>query len=1015
MEPWVEWRKSEQSKGLKYDRHRDGFTGRNRVFERLTCPLSSAVVLASYAVQSCFGDYNPSIHHPGYLSDSQFIPDQNDDFLTKVESLHEQHSGLKQSEAESCFINIARTLDFYGVELHGGRDLHNLDLMIGIASAGIAMYRKYICTSFYPWVNILKISFKRKKFFIHQRQKQTESREHIVAFNMLNYRSCKNLWKSCVEHHTFFQAKKLLPQEKNVLSQYWTLGSRNPKKSVNNQYCKKVIGGMVWNPAMRRSLSVEHLETKSLPSRSPPITPNWRSPRLRHEIRKPRHSSADNLANEMTYVTETEDVFYTYKGSLSPKDSDSEASQYQSPHRETINSVLDFVPATCHDYSPEASVSWGEYPFVRLSLSLHPQGAGCGQSLPGCSGSQVAVTAPLPLTGVPLLPGTSPLLQLPPPQSPASSSHSVLTFLILLLSWLLHGTLAPPTAAWPSPSPPTRLSPISTSHPAQGWREPTWFGISTPGIRVLPPAATFPLLLVIRCPPHHLLSILPAKQNTSAAHGERLYTADRPKKYRVFNKLLSKSNLSIPVGSGTSISENNPTQGCLTRKSSSSVSPSSNAPGSCSPDGVDQQFLEDFHRVTKGGSTEDSSQYYCDKNDNGDGYLVLIRITPDEDGKFGFNLKGGVDQKMPLVVSRINPESPADTCIPKLNEGDQIVLINGRDISEHTHDQVVMFIKASRESHTRELALVIRRKAVHSFADIKSEDELNQLFPEAIFPMCPEGGDTLEGSMEQLKNGLESGTVLIQFEQLYRKKPGLAITFAKLPQNLDKNRYKDVLPYDTARVLLQGNEDYINASYVNYIATQGPLPHTCAQFWQVIWDQKLSLIVMLTTLTERGRTKCHQYWPDPPDVVEHGSFHIRCQSEDCTIAYVFREMLVTNTETGEEHTVTHLQYVAWPDHGVPDDSSDFLEFVNYVKSLRVDAEPVLVHCSAGIGRTGVLVTMETAMCLIERNLPVYPLDIVRKMRDQRAMMVQTSSQYKFVCEAILRVYEEGLVQMLDPS
>uniref|UniRef100_A0A452UR61 protein-tyrosine-phosphatase n=1 Tax=Ursus maritimus TaxID=29073 RepID=A0A452UR61_URSMA len=676
--------------------------------DRLTCPLNSAVVLASYAVQSHFGDYDSSIHHPGYLSDSQFIPDQNDDFLTKVESLHEQHSGLKQSEAESCFINIARTLDFYGVELHSGRDLHNLELMIGIASAGIAVYRKYICTSFYPWVNILKISFKRKKFFIHQRQKQTESREHIVAFNMLNYRSCKNLWKSCVEHHTFFQAKKLLPQEKNVLSQYWTMGSRNPKKSLNNQYCKKVIGGMVWNPAMRRSLSVEHLETKSLPSRSPPITPNWRSPRLRHEIRKPRHSSADNLANEMTYITETEDVFYTYKGSLSPKDSESEVSQNRSPHREN-------------------------------SLFLSTQ---------------------------------------------------------------------------------------------------------------------------------------------------------------------------------------------------------------------------------------------------------------------------------------------ADTCIPKLNEGDQIVLINGRDISEHTHDQVVMFIKASRESHTRELALVIRRKAVHSFADIKSEDELNQLFPEAIFPICPEGGDTLEGSMEQLKKGLESGTVLIQFEQLYRKKPGLAITFAKLPQNLDKNRYKDVLPYDTTRVLLQGNEDYINASYVNvnginlvnkYIAAQGPLPHTCAQFWQVVWDQKLSLIVMLTTLTERGRTKCHQYWPDPPDVMEHGHFHIRCQSEDCTLAYVFREMLVTNTETGEEHTVTHLQYVAWPDHGVPDDSSDFLEFVNSVRSLRVDGEPVLVHCSAGIGRTGVLVTMETAMCLTERNLPVYPLDIVRKMRDQRAMMVQTSSQYKFVCEAILRVYEEGLVQMLDPS
>uniref|UniRef100_A0A5F9CS51 Tyrosine-protein phosphatase non-receptor type n=2 Tax=Oryctolagus cuniculus TaxID=9986 RepID=A0A5F9CS51_RABIT len=755
---------------------------------RLTCPLNSAVVLASYAVQSHFGDYNSSVHQPGYLADSQFIPDQNRDFLAKVESLHEQHSGLKQSEAESCFINIARTLDFYGVELHSGRDLHHLDLTIGVASAGIAVYRKHICTSFYPWVNILKISFKRKKFFIHQRQKQTEAREHIVAFNMLSYRSCKNLWKSCVEHHTFFQAKKLLPQEKNVLSQYWTLGARNPKKSVNHQYCKKVIGGMVWNPAMRRSLSVEHLETKSLPSRSPPVTPNWRSPRLRHEIRKPRHSSVDNLANEMTYITETEDVFYTYKGPLCPKDSDSEVSQNRSPPQE-------------------------------------------------------------------------------------------------------------------------------------------------------------------------------------------------------------------------SLSENNPAPSCLTQKSSSSVS--SNAPGSSSPDGVDQQVSDDYHRATRGASTEDTGQYYCDKNDNGDGYLVLIRITPDEDGKFGFNLK-------------------ADTCIPKLNEGDQIVFINGRDISEHTHDQVVMFIKASRESHSRELALVIRRKAVHKFAEIRSEDELSQLFPETIFPVCPEGAGTLEGSMDLLKKGLESGTVLIQFEQLYRKKPGLAITGAKLPPNVDKNRYKDVLPYDATRVLLQGSEDYINASYVNmeipsahlvnkYIATQGPLPHTCAHFWQVVWDQKLSLIVMLTTLTERGRTKCHQYWPDPPDVADHGVFHIQCQSEDCTIAYVSREMLVTNTETGEEHTVTHLQYVAWPDHGVPDDSSDFLEFVNYVRSLRVDGEPILVHCSAGIGRTGVLVTMETAMCLIERNLPVYPLDIVRKMRDQRAMMVQTSSQYKFVCEAILRVYEEALVQMLDPS
>ncbi|CAN2390003.1 regulation of membrane depolarization during action potential [Pristimantis euphronides] len=432
---------------------------------------------------------------------------------------------------------------------------------------------------------------------------------------------------------------------------------------------------------------------------------------------------------------------------------------------------------------------------------------------------------------------------------------------------------------------------------------------------------------------------------------------------------------------------------------------------------VDKTFLETYDTIKRGNSTEDSSQYYYEKNELANGDLLLVRITPDEEGKFGFNLKGGVDQKMQLVVSRVTPGSPADTCSPKLVEGDQIVLINGRDISEHTHDQVVMFIKASRESHTRELVLLVRRKVEKLFRELTDF----QHFPPTMLPT--EYCDTLQGSMEQLAKGLETGIVLIQFEQLYRKKPGLAISCAKTGQNMDKNRYKDVLPYDTTRVILQGDEDYINASYVNmelptsdvvnrYIATQGPLPHTCAHFWQMVWDNRSTLIIMLTTLTERGRTKCQQYWPDPPDVMEYGNFRVTCNCEDCTIAYVFRKMILTNKQTGEELPVAHLQYVAWPDHGVPDESSDFLEFVTCVRQKREEKQPILVHCSAGIGRTGVLITMETAMCLIELNQPVYPLDIVRQMRDQRPMMVQTTSQYKFVSEAVLRVYKDGLIQPL---
>lgn len=245
----------------------------------------------------------------------------------------------------------------------------------------------------------------------------------------------------------------------------------------------------------------------------------------------------------------------------------------------------------------------------------------------------------------------------------------------------------------------------------------------------------------------------------------------------------------------------------------------------------------------------------------------------------------------------------------------------------------------------------------------------------------------------------------------------MSLNCARLPENMDQNRYKDVLPYDACRVVLQGQEDYINASHITvappvsgvclrYVAAQGPLPQTCTHFWQTVWEQQTHTIIMLTTLTERGRTKCHQYWPHPPEVKDYGHMRVKCHSEECNLAYVMRQFTLTHTQRSEERAVTHLQYVAWPDHGVPDDPSDFLLFISSVRERRRGEEPLMVHCSAGIGRTGVLITMETALTLLDDSRPVFPLEIVRTLRDQRAMMVQTTCQFQFVCEAILRVYKE---------
>merc|ERR1712156_748231 len=127
------------------------------------------------------------------------------------------------------------------------------------------------------------------------------------------------------------------------------------------------------------------------------------------------------------------------------------------------------------------------------------------------------------------------------------------------------------------------------------------------------------------------------------------------------------------------------------------------------------------------------------------------------------------------------------------------------------------------------------------------------------------------------------------------------------------------------------------------------------------------------------------------------------------------DFTLLEVETGSERMVTQMQYTSWPDHGTPSDTIEFVDFVSSVRDTRERAAtlaPTIVHCSAGIGRTGVLILMETAMCLIEANQAVYPLDLTRSMRDQRPAMIQTPSQYKFVCESISTVYKSGSITPL---
>ncbi|XP_075596371.1 receptor-type tyrosine-protein phosphatase U isoform X2 [Balearica regulorum gibbericeps] len=233
--------------------------------------------------------------------------------------------------------------------------------------------------------------------------------------------------------------------------------------------------------------------------------------------------------------------------------------------------------------------------------------------------------------------------------------------------------------------------------------------------------------------------------------------------------------------------------------------------------------------------------------------------------------------------------------------------------------------------------------------------------------------------------------------------------------NQSKNRYKSIIPYDHCRVVLHPSDtgnSYINASYVDsyrsprfFIAAQGPLPGTVLDFWQMVWQEKTSVIVMLTGLVEQNKTKCEQYWPEQEQV--YGDFTVTVNNTRTTTGLVTRIFCLQKAGCALPRVVEQFHYLLWPDHGVPRNAAQLLclmELVNK-RGLETPAGPVLVHCSAGIGRTGTFIALDFLLKMgkIEGKVDVF--HCVQRLREQRVSMVQTKEQYTFLYEALL----EGLL------
>lgn len=259
-----------------------------------------------------------------------------------------------------------------------------------------------------------------------------------------------------------------------------------------------------------------------------------------------------------------------------------------------------------------------------------------------------------------------------------------------------------------------------------------------------------------------------------------------------------------------------------------------------------------------------------------------------------------------------------------------------------------------------------------------------------------------------------------EYEILQDKSENKPSEAANMAENVCKNRYTNILPYDHSRVKLLPSEDeegsdYINANYIpgfnhkrEFIAAQGPLDCTIDDFWRMIWEQQVPIVVMLTKEKEKEKKKCARYWPDDNDPVFYGDILVQRRSESVLGDYIIRVLDVKSKDI--KRTIKQIHYINWPDFGCPDKTKDLLNLVQVVRNeFRPDFKgPVVIHCSAGVGRSGTFITVDWLLQRIKQQDTVDVFGTVLELRKYRCLMVQTEDQYIYIHDCLSDAIKKGL-------
>ncbi|XP_042213495.1 tyrosine-protein phosphatase non-receptor type 14-like isoform X2 [Homarus americanus] len=340
------------------------------------------------------------------------------------------------------------------------------------------------------------------------------------------------------------------------------------------------------------------------------------------------------------------------------------------------------------------------------------------------------------------------------------------------------------------------------------------------------------------------------------------------------------------------------------------------------------------------------------------------------------------------------------------------------------------------DSHTaRDIGQTSTRDAVGTSELMRTIDKPHQgagatkgVTPDVLRGATLSKGGPKDPRSVQLETKLVSGDILQEFELIPRIKSNADFTTATKPDNIPRNRYKDIVPYEENRVKITPTKDnksgYINASHITasvgesqrfYICCQGPLANTVSHFWQCVWEADVYLVVMLTSVTgDTATSKSFPYWPQTDNTsVECGQYRVLRKHSTVSGSHVTSRLQVVYVPARKTRTIWHLQFTDWTDHGCPEDTLGFISFLEELSTLRRYTyqevrgvgrnrnTPVLVHCSAGVGRSGVTILCDLLLEATDHNLPLDPPKVLLHLRQQRMALVQTIAQYKFVYQVLL--------------